>query len=235
MKLIDISGQRFGRLLVLEKDKKPRMWKCLCDCGNVTLVTGPNLRTCVRSCGCLAKEWASKLGSNPEFIQKRAQTTTKHGHKRRTGASVEYKTWVSMKRRCYDPLFKDYPNWGGRGIKVCDRWLNDFQAFLADMGERPQGDYSIDRLDPAKDYSPENCRWATMEQQGGENRRGLVPVTVDGVEFKTVKQACLHFGVGVSTALQRIYAGIDPAIAVSTTERLRPRRTRESYLRKGRR
>ena len=170
------------------------------------------------------------MGSNKEFVQKRVSKVTKHGHKRRDKISVEYKTWLAMKRRCYDSKCKDFPNWGGRGIKVCDRWVNDFEAFLQDMGHRPEGNYSIDRIDPNKDYSPDNCRWATFAQQGGENRRGLVPVTVDGIYFATIKHACIHFGVGVSTALNRIYAGIDPAIAVSTKQRLKPRRSKESYL-----
>jgi hypothetical protein len=236
MKLIDIKGQKFGRLLVLEKDEAPKMWKCVCDCGNITYTTGSNLRKVgrggLKSCGCYGKEWGSYMGSKKEFIEKRINGITKHGNKRKSGATVEYRTWLNMKRRCYDEKCKDFMNWGGRGIGVCDRWVNDFQAFLDDMGKRPEGNYSIDRIDPNKDYSPENCRWATMQQQGGENRRGLVPVTVNGIYFRTVKHACLHFGVGVSTALQRIYAGIDPAEAVSRTSRLKSRRTRESYTRK---
>jgi hypothetical protein len=158
-----------------------------------------------------------------------------HGHKRRGVSSVEYKTWLSMKRRCYDTKFKDYPNWGGRGIKVCDRWVHDFLAFFEDMGPRPEGKYSIDRLDSDKDYSPENCRWATIQQQGSENRRGLVPVTVDGVFFPSLKKACEHFGVSQTVANMRMRAGIDPAIAVSTVERMKPRRTKESFWPKAKR
>lgn len=170
------------------------------------------------------------MGSNPEFIRKRAEKITKHGHKRPGKVSVEYKTWLGMKRRCYDAKYKDYPNWGGRGIKVCDRWNGSFEAFLLDMGPRPPGQYSIDRLDPDKDYSPDNCRWATIEQQGGEHRRGLISVAVDGHEFSSIADACRHFGVNLTTAHERIKAGVPVAIAVSTTGRLKPRRSKDSYL-----
>ena len=158
-----------------------------------------------------------------------------HGHKKRGGASVEYKTWLSMKRRCYDTNFKDYPNWGGRGIRVCDRWVNDFVAFFEDMGPRPEGKYSIDRIDSSKDYSPDNCRWATASQQGSENRRGLIPVTVNGIYFATLSSACKHFGVSPSVANMRIKAGIPADIAVSTSDRMKPRRTKESFWSKAKR
>lgn len=159
----------------------------------------------------------------------------KHGHKMRGVASVEYKTWLGIKRRCYDSNFKDYPNWGGRGIKVCDRWRNDFVAFFEDMGPRPEGKYSIDRIDSGKDYSPDNCRWATIYQQACENRRGLVPVTVEGVYFPTLSSACRHFGVSPTVANMRMKAGIPPDVAVSTKDRMKPRRTKESFWPKAKR
>lgn len=236
MKLIDRTGKIFGRLTVFEKSSAPKMWHCVCLCGVEVLVSGSNLDNgSTKSCGCLAREWGVKMGSNPAYREAKAAGNRTHGQKPKSGATVEYKTWLGMKRRCYDARCKDFPNWGGRGIRVCDQWRDSFERFFADMGRRPDGDYSIDRLDSSKDYSPENCRWATIQQQGGENRRGLVPVTVNGVHFATVKHACVHFGVGISTALQRIYAGIDPAQAVSDTNRLKSRRTKESYWKKSQR
>lgn len=235
MKLIDITGTRFGRLLVVRKSERPRMWECLCDCGSVKEVSGSNLRnSSIKSCGCLAQEWAKNLGANPEFIAKRAAKTTKHGHKRRDLITVEYRTWLAMKRRCYDTRCKEFPNWGGRGITVCERWRQSFDAFLSDMGPRPPG-HSIDRLNPNEGYEPSNCRWATLEQQGGENKRSNRSVVVNGEAFPTMAAAARANGVNLTTALRRVGCGIDVDTAFSQTERIQPQRTRESYLPKSKR
>lgn len=232
MKLIDIAGQRFGRLLVLEKDATPRKWRCLCDCGRETLATGPNLRKgSTRSCGCLGREWSVHLGSNRAYIAKRAVTITRHGHKRKGAMTPEYRTWLAMKRRCYDKKFKDYPNWGGRGIRVCDLWNTSFKAFLADMGKRPSGAYSIDRINSDDDYRPDNCRWATLHEQGSENRRGLVPVTVRGVAYPTTVAACRALSVSPTRTSMRLAAGhsIEEAFFATRAD-LAKKRPRESYL-----
>lgn len=239
MKLIDIAGQKFGRATVLRKGAPRKTggsnWVCQCDCGVEFVAIGSNLRNgSTTSCGCAAKEWAKRLGSNKEYITRRAEKLVKHGGKRRSGMSAEYRTWLGMKRRCYDQRCKDYPNWGGRGIAVCARWLHDFRAFLEDMGMRPAG-CSIDRLDPNKDYSPENCRWATVTEQGGEHKRTNRKLTVDGLSFDSIAAACRHFGVATSVANMRIYSGIPVEIAVKETGRLKPRRSKESYLPKSRR
>ncbi len=127
MKRIDISGLRYGRLLVVAYDSPGKnggsVWLCRCECGAEVKVKSSNLRSgSTRSCGCLASEWASALGSNREFVRKRAAKVTAHGHSRRGVKTPEYRTWLGMKRRCYDEKYKDFPNWGGRGIKVCERW-----------------------------------------------------------------------------------------------------------------
>lgn len=96
----------------------------------------------------------------------------KHGHAKRGQHSNTYSRWESMKRRCTNPHEKSWPDYGGRGIKICDRWLNSYQAFLDDMGECPPG-LSIERRDNAKDYEPGNCYWATNRQQSS-NRRSNV-------------------------------------------------------------
>lgn len=238
MKLIDISGQKFGRLTVLHKlpprDNGGSNWLCRCECGAEFTAIGSNIRKGdTRSCGCLAAEWSKHLGSNKEFISKRAAAVTLHGHKRRGGMTAEYRTWLGIKRRCHDVGYKDYANWGGRGIAVCERWDESFECFLADMGPRPPG-HSIDRINPQGDYSPENCRWATAQQQG-ETKRSNIAVTVNGVSFPTLASACRHFGVGTTVANFRIKAGIDVATAVSHTGRLPPRRSKESYLPKAKR
>lgn len=239
MRLIDMTGQRFGRATVIAKGTVRKNggsnWVCLCDCGIEFVAIGSNLRKGhTKSCGCLAAEWSKHLGSNKDFIKIRSQKMITHGHKRRNAVTPEYKTWLGMKRRCYDVKCKDYPNWGGRGIRVCDRWLHSFESFLADMGPKPAG-YTIDRLDPNKDYRPENCRWATLEQQGGEHKRTNKPVTVNGNAFASYSEACRFFGVSPTVANMRMKSGISPEIAVSHKERLKPRRSKESYLPKSKR
>ena len=211
------------------------MWHCRCDCGSEVLVSGSNLsKGCTKSCGCLASDWASHMGGNPEFVRVRAEKAVKHGGKRRGQATAEYKTWLAMKSRCYRASDKSFAGWGGRGIKVCDRWVNDFPAFLADMGEKPTPQHTIDRIDSDRDYSPDNCRWATPAEQGGENRRGIIPITVRGTQFPSIAAACRHYGVSPTKVNERMKAGI-ATDDVFTIERLRPRRTRESYWRKDRR
>lgn len=235
-KLIDMTGQRWGKLTVQcrvesRNGETRAFWLCGCDCGQQTVVSGKYLRTGVtRSCGCLANDWAKRMGSDRAFIATRAEKMTRHGHKRQNQVSAEYRTWLGMKRRCYDKNCKDFPNWGGKGIGVCDRWERSFEAFLADMGQRPPG-HTIDRLDPTKDYSPDNCRWATFVQQGSENRAGLEEVTVFGLTFSSKSKAARHFGLNDTTVQERLKRGdtIEEAYrSKAWTEK--PRRTRESYL-----
>lgn len=238
MKLIDLTGQRFGRLLVLCKGE-PRKnggsnWHCICDCGANVVAIGSHLRRgVVRSCGCLAREWSSHMGSDPEFVSRRSETITKHGHKSGRKPTVEYRTWLGMKRRCSDTKSKDYPNWGGRGIKVCTRWNESFEAFLSDMGLRPSDKHSIDRIDSNGNYEPSNCRWATLAEQGSENRRGLVSVCIDGKHYSSLKEACNAYGMPYTTVFDRIKRGISVEVAIKTPVRKLPnQRTRDSYLRK---
>lgn len=151
----EIAGARFGRLVALERvpsEKKEHMWLCVCDCGNKKIfgkswITGGN----TKSCGCLMREVS-------------AAKVTKHGHNKRSDISSTYHSWSGMRARCKNPKNKAYSYYGGRGIRVCERW-DSFENFLADMGEKPKGT-SLDRY-PNNDgnYEPSNCRWATFKQQ----------------------------------------------------------------------
>ena len=163
MKLLDLSGKRFGKLTVDFKTSNPNLnctnteafWLCVCDCGGTAVVSSYRLRTHhTKSCGCLRIENGFKLGRSC-FI---------HGGQN----NPTWISWRAMMQRCYAPKNKDYHNYGGRGIRVCERWHN-FQYFLMDMGERPEG-LTLDRKNNDVDYSKDNCRWATRLQQA-QNRR----------------------------------------------------------------
>jgi hypothetical protein len=189
-KFIDITGQKFDRLTVQEfagRNGDSYFWNCVCDCGNVRIVRGDSLKNGnTKSCGCLRKEL---LG-----LRK-----TTHGHCKKRRSSKEYNTWQHMITRCYTPSNKDYKNYGGRGIKVCERW-HTFENFYEDMGDCPEG-MTLDRKDNNGDYTPENCRWATREEQHN-NTRSNHWIEHDG-EKRTVAQWEKRLGMGIRSRLHR--------------------------------
>lgn len=153
---------RMGEPLVSRSGRSRRRWHCRCDCGAVKLVLEQSLRLAwrsetggSRSCGCLVIE-----------------SSMRHGHNRGQHPTSEYMAWLAAKKRCGNPRHPSFKRYGGRGIRMCARWEDSFEAFLQDMGRKPDPAYSLDRIDPNGDYAPTNCRWASIDVQN-RNRTGV--------------------------------------------------------------
>ena len=204
---MDITGQRFGRLVVVERAENDRngtaQWLCHCDCGAEKIVKGINLRGQTRSCGCY----------HSDQIALRNKT---HGLANRP----EYVVWLAMKARCYDPKNKRFPRYGARGIEVCSRWLASFEAFYADMGPRPQG-YTLERKHNDKGYSPCNCIWATRVEQA-RNRGNNHWISFEG-ETRCLQEWADLYGLKQPTLSMRLKRGwpIERALTHPTKGRSR--------------
>ncbi len=182
-----VAGDCFGRLTVLrelESVRSPngtvsRIVECRCECGTVRGFRLPLLRNGkTKSCGCLARELAVERG------HKYGGGNKSHG----CHGTLEYTTWVAMRQRCTNPNNMGWPHYGGRGIEVCGRWMNSFPLFLEDMGRRPGFGYSIHRVDNDGNYEPENCVWATSQEQA-RNRRNTLRVEHNGEQVLLVELA----------------------------------------------
>jgi hypothetical protein len=206
-KFIDRKGQRFGRLLVVEEAGrnalKKVMWRCVCDCGEETVVPSGGLVTGnTTSCGC--------------FLQEKI---TKHGGWKKSS----YNTWRAMMRRCNNPNDKDYSRYGGVGVIVCPEW-HDYLRFEADMGE-PVGNQTLDRKNPYGNYEPGNCRWADLPTQArnvrvrktsasghiGVHRRGkkwLAEITVGKKKHYASLRETLEEAVAARKELERLHWGV---------------------------
>lgn len=154
----DLTGMKFGRLTVLREDGRSNdghvKWLCQCECGNVVSVISRDLRGGQQSCGCY------RAIKNRKLHETHGKSNTRLFH-----------IWGGMKERCYNLKGKDYKNYGGRGILVCEEWINDFECFYNwAMKSGYKDDLSIDRIDVNGNYEPSNCRWATVKQQINNTR-----------------------------------------------------------------
>jgi hypothetical protein len=197
----DLSGKTFGRLTAIERVYIPfashAMWKCKCDCGTEKVIAGSSLRRGnIRSCGCFNQEC-------------RRERMTTHGMTK----SPEHKIWDAMRQRCDTESNIHYHNYGGRGIKVCERWSR-FENFFADMGERPGKHYSIDRINNDGNYEPENCRWTVRIVQA-RNTRANKLVTFNG-ETKCIAEWAELFGMPYKLLWKRLKLGWSIEVALKT-------------------
>lgn len=190
-RFIDLAGKKFGRWTVIayagtigNGRRKAATWQCRCDCGNNAIVRAHSLvQGKTQSCGCLREE-------------KRLKASTSHGMKH----SSTYESWKNMKGRCCNPNNQRFAYYGGRGIKVCDRWQK-FENFYADMGEKPEG-MTIERIDNNKGYSPENCCYATYKEQN-RNQRTNRMITYFG-ETKCLAEWAEELSINYNTLQNRL-------------------------------
>lgn len=213
----DLTGQRFGKLVALERADHPSTrahWRCRCDCGNEATKNSKYL-LCgdTRSCGCDQRAM-------------RAAGNQRYGRLPKSYPR-EYSIWRSVKSRCCTKSSAGYEHYGAKGITICDRWRDDFAAFLADMGPCPDG-LTIDRRDPAGHYTPDNCRWATWAVQAA-NKQNTIRVTFRG-ESMTLPAVVAASGVNYHSLHHRITAcgeSADAAVRHLTRPSFSSRRSRQ--------
>lgn len=203
MKKIDLKDKKFGRLIVqneVGRDKTGRiLWKCKCDCGNIRNIRGTDLhKGRQKSCGCLRTE-------------KTIENSTIHNMSK----TPTYRTWSNMVQRCNNHKNNSYYNYGGRGIKVCEKWLN-FIGFFEDMGLRPDG-LTIERRDNELGYSKTNCYWADRTAQARNQRLKKTNKTgVSGVSWRSKEQ---RYHVSIGRNKKSIYFGGFPTLETATEAR----------------
>lgn len=194
-----LIGQLFNRWTVvgpcvikMQGSRLRKFWPCRCACGTIRECREDGLLGNILSCGCLTRERT--------IAKHRTHGLSKGIHK-----VPEYGIWSAVKERCGNPKHKGYSDYGGRGIKMCHRWSDSFEWFLVDMGPRPDGHYSIERLDCNGDYDPSNCIWATRKQQQ-RNMRSNHILEMDGHRYP-VSEWAEKLGFKYPTLMKRIGLG----------------------------
>lgn len=206
----DYTGGRFGSLVAVEclgrNDKQRLLWKCRCDCGN----------ECIKDQKALINTTSSSCCEECKYKRIRiANTTHGQGGASKKTRSLEYGVWSSMLTRCRCPATKQWKDYGGRGISVCQRWTESFADFMADMGPKPSSRHTLDRIDYDGNYEPGNCRWATWKDQLRNTSRN-VRYEIRG-EVMTIAEAVERFNiVAYNTVRERISRGWSPEDAVFT-------------------
>ena len=203
---IDETGNRYGRLLVLERSDGidgRAAWLCECDCGNHVIVKGKELRNGhTRSCGCLIHDIT-------------VNRNTKHGDATRSSRTRLYGIWLNMIARCNNPGRAQYKNYGGRGISVCDEWQKSYESFKNwAMQSGYCDDFTIDRMDVDGLYCPDNCRWVNRKTQNNNKRNNIVVEfrgerhsisewsQITNIKYSTLYMRLVHYGWTPERALQ---------------------------------
>lgn len=209
MKLTDRTNQKYGKLTaiargpdtVLKTGLRRVQWVCQCECGNEVLVEAANLGSGhTKSCGCMVKAACTRNFKSHGLTETKA-----------------YRAWCAMKNRCSNTKIQSYKLYGARGIKVCDKWANSFEAFIEDMGHPPTPSHSLDRIDFNGNYDPENCRWSDSFEQAN-NKRNNKWHTFDG---KTLTEAQWARELGLSVSALRCRIKTWPLEKALSTPRLR--------------
>lgn len=212
----DITGEKYGKLTVLGRDytkgTKMAYWVCECDCGEIISARGTRLKDgTTNSCGCDKNRYTnynvSKRTSNLYTRTQLSETRL-------------YKIWQGMKERCYNPKDDKYKYYGAKGIKVCDEWQNAYSFIAWAIENGYIKGFTIDRIDPNKDYSPSNCRWANNFTQSN-NRTSNKLLTIDGNTL-TIAQWCRVYDIPESTVRNRLNKGMNAKLALTLPSQ-RPR------------
>lgn len=203
-----LIGKKFNMLTIIGffDCKWQKELLCKCDCGNIRHFSITQLeQEKVKSCGC--------------YIRKVTyDRNIKHGQNSRKNTTSEYKAWSQMKTRCYSEKYHLFHRYGGRGIKVCERWFNSFENFFTDMGAKPSSKCSLDRINNDGDYEPSNCRWSTTKEQARNQSKNHL-IEIDGV-VKCASEWGEIYNIPPKIILGRIYRGWSPIDSV-LKERIR--------------
>lgn len=203
---LELAGKRFGKLVAIEKTderyRKNVLWKCKCDCGNEVLVIASRLTSGhTKSCGCLIKESIKNVAKayRESSSYKPPKSRRTHGE----AGTTLYKLWTSMKERCNNKNAENYKYYGEKGVKLCGEWNKNYESFRDWAIENGYAEgLTIDRINPEDGYTPENCRWATIEEQAN-NKTTNRYITIDGIT-KTLAQWAKESGNNYQTIWRRI-------------------------------